>query len=222
MGFRRFSHAYTDIVDGAASRRHRGRAPRARRRGAAARASDLSSDRRREARDRAGSSIRIGRCSPSLFWFTVLPGPVGAVLYRAAALLTQEWRGDARGTDPTPIAPGARRIRRAGAALAVAARLDSGASHRAVVRGRRRFRGRGVLLAHAGASWAKEEGGEHVGILLATRGGRAGRRARRPASGARRRARVSPRDRHRRRTPTPTSCPARSASCGARSCCGCC
>ena len=30
----------------------------------------------------------------ALFWFTVLPGPAGAVLYRAVALLADEWRGD--------------------------------------------------------------------------------------------------------------------------------
>ena len=39
-----------------------------------------------------------------LFWFAVLPGPAGAVLYRAALLLAQEWRGGEPGDDETPIA----------------------------------------------------------------------------------------------------------------------
>jgi len=38
-----------------------------------------------------------------LFWFVVLPGPAGAVLYRAAALLADEWRGAGRGGDISPI-----------------------------------------------------------------------------------------------------------------------
>jgi adenosylcobinamide-phosphate synthase len=40
----------------------------------------------------------------ALFWFTVLPGPAGALLYRAAALLADEWREDVRGAEPTPMA----------------------------------------------------------------------------------------------------------------------
>ena len=31
----------------------------------------------------------------TLFWFLVLPGPVGAVLYRLTVLLTERWSGDA-------------------------------------------------------------------------------------------------------------------------------
>ena len=31
-----------------------------------------------------------------LFWFVVLPGPAGAVLYRAAVLLAEQWRGRSR------------------------------------------------------------------------------------------------------------------------------
>jgi adenosylcobinamide-phosphate synthase len=34
-----------------------------------------------------------------LFWFMVLPGPVGAVLYRAAVLLADEWKGALPGND---------------------------------------------------------------------------------------------------------------------------
>jgi adenosylcobinamide-phosphate synthase len=30
----------------------------------------------------------------TLFWFLVLPGPAGAVLYRATVLLASEWQGD--------------------------------------------------------------------------------------------------------------------------------
>jgi cobalamin biosynthesis protein CobD/CbiB len=38
-----------------------------------------------------------------LFWFLVLPGPAGAVLYRAAVLLADEWRADVPGDDTTPL-----------------------------------------------------------------------------------------------------------------------
>ncbi len=39
-----------------------------------------------------------------LFWFAVLPGPAGAVLYRATFLLAREWRASEPGDDETPMA----------------------------------------------------------------------------------------------------------------------
>ena len=78
---------------GAEERRHRGRAARARRvarrrhRGAS-RAQDVA----RLAIER-GLADAYRQVFGVLFWFMVLPGPVGAVLYRAAVLLADEWKG---------------------------------------------------------------------------------------------------------------------------------
>lgn len=103
MGFRRFSHAISTIVD--AFREHdviaARRALGAWRGGYTA---ELSSQ------DVASLAIERGlvdayrQVFAVLFWFAVLPGPAGAVLYRAALLLAQEWRGSEPGDDETPIA----------------------------------------------------------------------------------------------------------------------
>jgi adenosylcobinamide-phosphate synthase len=105
MGFRRFSHAYTAVA-------------------AALKAADLGAARRALFLWRGGttaelSSQEVAKLSierglvdsyrqvfATLFWFTVLPGPAGAVLYRAASLLADEWHADVRGEDTTPIARG--------------------------------------------------------------------------------------------------------------------
>ena len=184
MGFRRFSHAFSAIAAALAAGRPRpprgARSPRWRG-GATA---ELVERRRREARDRARlrrfvpAGVRA-RCSGS----RVLPGPAGAVLYRAAALLADEWHGGRARRGHDADRPCARRLRRAGAARAVAARLDSGATDRAVVRDRRRLRGRGLLLAHAGRRRGRrEEGGEHRRHRARQRRRRARRDARRPAA----------------------------------------
>jgi adenosylcobinamide-phosphate synthase len=117
--------------------------------GAAATAADFSSEEVARLTIECGLLESYRRVFATLFWFTVLPGPAGAVLYRATALLAQEWQGDARGADITPIAKARQTFGTACAAVALAARLDSGSPYRAVVRHRRRFRGRGLLLAHA-------------------------------------------------------------------------
>lgn len=103
MGFRRFSHAVSVIVE-------------------ALRDGDLTLARRALATWRGGSAAEIGsediarlsierglvdayrQVFAVLFWFIVLPGPAGAVLYRAAALLAEEWRNTPPGDDSTPIA----------------------------------------------------------------------------------------------------------------------
>jgi len=103
MGFRRFSHAVSSIV-------------------LAFKTGDLTAARRTLAQWRGGSTLEmssqdVAKCTIEcgfidayrqvfavLFWFTVLPGPAGAVLYRAAALLAHEWRGETAGEDITPIA----------------------------------------------------------------------------------------------------------------------
>ena len=103
MGFRRFSHAVSTII-------------------AALRASDVTLARRALAGWRGGwtaelSTADIARLSIErgivdayrhvfavLFWFLVLPGPVGAVLYRLATLLADEWRAEPARGDTTPLA----------------------------------------------------------------------------------------------------------------------
>ncbi len=101
MGFRRFSHALSAIV-------------------AALQAGDLQAARRALGVWRGGSTLDLSAQDVArlaierglvdayrqvfavLFWFAVLPGPIGAVLYRAAVLLADEWRGPVPGVPPTP------------------------------------------------------------------------------------------------------------------------
>ena len=102
MGFRHFSHSVSAIVaalkggDIAAARR-----ALAEWRGGAA-ADIASQDVARLAIER-GLADAYRQVFGVLFWFMVLPGPVGAVLYRAAVLLADEWKG---------VVPGAESVRR--------------------------------------------------------------------------------------------------------------
>jgi adenosylcobinamide-phosphate synthase len=173
MGFRRFSHAYTDILTALRS----GDIAAARRALAGWRGSsagDLSTTDVSKLAIECGLVDSYRQVFAVLFWFSVLPGPVGAVLYRATVLLTQEWRGDARGTDPTPIGR-AREIFGSPARRLlwlldwIPVRLT--ALSYAVVGD---FEDAAYCWRTQAASWAKEEGGEHVGILLATGGGALG------------------------------------------------
>jgi cobalamin biosynthesis protein CobD/CbiB len=103
MGFRRFSHAFSTIAEAL----KRGDLSSARRALAGWRggtAADFSSEEVARLTIECGLLESYRRVFATLFWFTVLPGPAGAVLYRATALLAQEWQGDARGADITPIA----------------------------------------------------------------------------------------------------------------------
>jgi adenosylcobinamide-phosphate synthase len=102
MGFRRFSHAVSVIIE-------------------ALKENDVSTARRALSAWRGGwtgelGSDDIARLSIEqglidayrqvfavLFWFILLPGPAGAVLYRVAVLLAQEWKGTAPGEDSTPM-----------------------------------------------------------------------------------------------------------------------
>jgi len=102
MGFRRFSHALSTIVD-------------------AFRDNDVVTARRALAAWRGGYTAELTsqdvvklaierglvdayrQVFAVLLWFAVLPGPAGAVLYRAAMLLAQEWKGSEPGVDETPI-----------------------------------------------------------------------------------------------------------------------
>jgi adenosylcobinamide-phosphate synthase len=94
VGFRQFSHAFTAIAD-------------------ALKADDVMAARRRlvgwRGSDAAGAvageipklAIERGLLDAyrnvfgTLFWFLVVPGPAGAVLYRLVTLLAEQWRGDA-------------------------------------------------------------------------------------------------------------------------------
>ena len=102
MGFRRFSHAVSAIIN-------------------AFKANDLAEARRALAAWRGGgvselSSEDVARLAIErglvdayrqvfavIFWFVILPGPAGAVLYRAAALLAEEWGALPSGIEPTPL-----------------------------------------------------------------------------------------------------------------------
>ena len=102
MGFRRFSHAVSTIV-------------------AALAGGDVVSARRALSQWRGGSSVELTSQDVArlaiergivdayrhvfavLFWFMVLPGPAGAVLYRAAALLAAQWKAAKPGDDLTVV-----------------------------------------------------------------------------------------------------------------------
>ena len=173
MGFRRFSHAISAIV-------------------AALAAADLPAARRALAARRGGSAADLGSSEIArlaierglvdayrqvfavVFWFVVLPGPAGAVLYRAAALLADEWRGPVPGVDASPLAESragfGRPVRALLAALDwIPVRLT--ALSFAVVGD---FEDAVACWRTQAARWAAQEGGAAAGILLAAGGGALG------------------------------------------------
>jgi adenosylcobinamide-phosphate synthase len=102
MGFRRFSHAISAIISALKSADLAG-ARRALAAWDGGATSELSSqDIARLAIER-GLADAYRQVFAVLFWFVVLPGPAGAVLYRAAALLATEWRGALPGDDMTVL-----------------------------------------------------------------------------------------------------------------------
>jgi cobalamin biosynthesis protein CobD/CbiB len=173
MGFRRFSHAYSNVA-------------------AALKAGDLNAARRALAAWRGGVTTELGsgdiarlaierglvdsyrQVFATLFWFTVLPGPAGAVLYRAAALLADEWRSDVAGLDTTPIAR-AREVFGAPARRLlwvldwIPVRLT--ALSFAIVGD---FEDAAYCWRTQARSWAAQEGGTTAGIVLASGGGALG------------------------------------------------
>ncbi len=173
MGFRRFSHAFSGVA-------------------AALKSGDVASARRWLAGWRGVDSAELASADVAklaierglidsyrqvfavLFWFTALPGPAGAVLYRACVLVADEWRFDTRGIEGTPIA----RAREAfGAPVRrllwlldwIPVRLT--ALSFAIVGD---FEDAVYCWRTQAKSWAKEEGGEHLGIVLASGGGALG------------------------------------------------
>jgi adenosylcobinamide-phosphate synthase len=94
VGFRHFSHAFSAIVDALKA----GDSVGARRRLVAWRGSDASAASAEEIPKLAieqGVQDTYCHVFGTLFWFLVLPGPAGAVLYRATVLLAAQWRGEA-------------------------------------------------------------------------------------------------------------------------------
>lgn len=174
MGFRRFSHALSAIV-------------------AALSANDLVAARRALASWRGGSSTselgssEVARLAIErglvdayrqvfavLFWFVVLPGPAGAVLYRAATLLADEWSGPLPGIEPTPL---------------VQSRIEFGRPARTLEKVLDWLPVRLTALSFAvvgdfedavacwrtqASRWAAQEGGMTIGVLLAAGGGALG------------------------------------------------
>jgi adenosylcobinamide-phosphate synthase len=174
MGFRRFSHALSAIV-------------------AALSANDIPAARRALAGWRGGSattdlsSAEVARLAIErglvdayrqvfgvIFWFVVLPGPAGAVLYRAAVLLADEWRGPVAGVEPSPL---------------VQSRAEFGMPARALLLALDWLPVRLTALSFAivgdfedavacwrtqATRWAAQEGGMTIGVLLAAGGGALG------------------------------------------------
>src|SRR6185295_19967800 len=102
MGFRRFSHLYTN-VQAALKANDLIAARRALTAWRGVPTGELSSGEIAKLAIERGLVDSYRQVFATLFWFTVLPGPTGAVLYRATALLAAEWR-DPPGGDTTPIA----------------------------------------------------------------------------------------------------------------------
>ncbi len=173
MGFRRFSHVFANIQEALRS----GDLNRARRALAAWRGgvtTELSSSEIAKLAIERGLMDSYRQVFATLFWFTLLPGPAGALLYRTAALLADEWHADASGTDTTPIAQG--RAIFGGPARALLWLLDwvpvrLTALSFAIVGD---FEDAAFCWRTQAKAWAAQEGGEHEGIVLATGGGALG------------------------------------------------
>jgi adenosylcobinamide-phosphate synthase len=173
MGFRRFSHAVSAITralhgnDLAAARRALG----AWRGGSTAELT--SQDVARLAIER-GFVDAYRQVFAVVFWLAVLPGPAGAVLYRAVALLAEEWKLPSAGVEPTaPMEARAEFGRPARQLLAlldwIPVRLT--ALSFAVVGD---FEDAVACWRTQAHLWARQEGGLPIGILLASGAGALG------------------------------------------------
>jgi len=93
LGFRHFSHAFTAIADalaasdGSTARRHLVAWC-----GSAVSGATAAEIPRLAIEQGIRDSYR--HVFGTLFWFLVLPGPIGAILYRLAMLLAEHWRGN--------------------------------------------------------------------------------------------------------------------------------
>jgi adenosylcobinamide-phosphate synthase len=173
MGFRRFSHAYTS-VEAALKANDLNAARRALAAWRGVPAGELSSGDIAKLAIERGLMDSYRQVFATLFWFAVMPGPAGAVLYRAASLLAQEWRGEAKGTEMTPIATSRVVFGRPARGLVflldwIPARLT--AASFAIVGD---FEDAAFCWRTQATTWAGEEGGIHAGIVLASGGGALG------------------------------------------------
>lgn len=173
MGFRRFSHAVSAIIRDLHE-------------------NDLSAARRALAAWRGGSTSELASADVArlaierglvdayrqvfavIFWFVILPGPAGAVLYRAVALLAEEWKTPSPGVEPS--APVASRVEFGRPARRLLALLDwipvrLTALAFAVVGD---FEDAVSCWRTQARRWAKQDGGVPIGILLASGGGALG------------------------------------------------
>jgi adenosylcobinamide-phosphate synthase len=173
MGFRRFSHAISAIMTALKG----GDLVVARRALAAwsgAMTGDLSShDIARVAIER-GLADAYRQVFAVLFWFLVLPGPAGAVLYRAAALLAGEWKGALPGDDMTVLTRSLQVFGRPARFLLqlldwIPARLT--ALSFAVVGD---FEDAAFCWRTQARSWPEAYGGEATGVVLASGAGALG------------------------------------------------
>jgi len=93
VGFRHFSHAFSSIAEALKA----GDAISARRRLAAWRGTDAvaaTADELPKLAIEQGLKDSYRYVFGTLFWFVLLPGPAGVVLYRLTTLLAEQWRGD--------------------------------------------------------------------------------------------------------------------------------
>jgi len=173
MGFRRFSHAVSAIVAAFKA----GDVPAARRALAAWRgdvSSELSSGEIARLAIERGLVDAYRQVFAVLFWFAVLPGPTGAVLYRVTARLAHEWAEPRPGADTTPLV---RERDRFGAPVRrLLALLDwlpvrmTAIAFAAVGD----FEDAIASWRTQAASWAREAGGASMGIVLASGAGALG------------------------------------------------
>ena len=173
MGFRHFSHAFAEIA-------------------AALKAGDLTAARRWLAGWRGGSTQELSSSEvaklaierglldsysqvfATLFWFMLLPGPAGAVLYRVAVLLSAQWRDAAPGEEVTPMAAALAQFGQPARRLLwlldwVPVRLT--ALSFAIVGD---FEDAVYCWRTQAKEWAGQPGGQHAGILLASGAGALG------------------------------------------------
>jgi cobalamin biosynthesis protein CobD/CbiB len=174
MGFRRFSHALSAIVAALSAND----VPAARRALAAWRGgsptTDLSSAEVARLAIERGLVDAYRQVFAVIFWFIVLPGPAGAVLYRAAVLLAEEWRGPVAGVEPSPLVQSRAEFGMPARALLLAldwlpVRLT--ALSFAVVGD---FEDAVACWRTQASRWAAQDGGMTIGVLLAAGGGALG------------------------------------------------
>jgi cobalamin biosynthesis protein CobD/CbiB len=173
MGFRRFSHAISAIVAALQA----GDLPLARRVLVAWRGGeggDLGSSEIARLAIERGLVDAYRQVFAVLFWFVLLPGPAGAVLYRAAALLAAEWRGPVTGVEPSPLVQSRSAFGRPARLLLdvldwIPVRLTALAF--AVVGD---FEDAVACWRTQAVRWATQDGGLTIGVLLAAGGGALG------------------------------------------------